>query len=1349
MKHIFVFLLLVSLIIPQAVIASDEVELTHLRTQTSCTFLQPDGTYRAEISGGPINYWDNGWKPINNSIVNNVMSKDAYTFKVLQHTFNQGQIVEFDAGGQSVKFQPMALEWTNDHNMISQISMPIAVAGVTNNDPSSSLTNPDNAVGSIRWDGAYGAGTHFEWQTDAGVLRKTLELDRLPSIPQDIIDGGNPLLRLNFIFAPSAVDIYVDGQLWDQKAGNDKITFSQIEFRAGNQTVFYFVPAKCWDSKNNYISVQTQLSKSGKNLWVSTLVPYSWLQRAVYPVYIDPTISPYSSASDGYIYASSATYATAWGATTGTVADGGAGVNIGQTKIVTTYYLYRTFFFFDTSAVVGTITAASLHLYGTTDGSDTDFLVTIQKGDTSDYPHDGLQTGDYNRLNYNDSEPPNDGGQQTTVGFTTSGYNTITIDDFDFINAGGATKLCVRSGREISGTTPGGDEYVAVYATEETGTSKDPYLSVSYAGLPTIETDACSDYTYNSFSGNGDITSDGGGTLSRRGFYYTTVFDDFEWGSDGDPLSDSGGAIGWTISVAGTSKVEIDDAVGIPYSGTRCARFYRDGTNNARAIFGQSAVSASQVIGVRFRKDDTSQIYIIHGDGSQRITIYIDANEHIWYNDGTAHDTGAAISAGSWYHLTVPNVNWPAHTYDIYLNGVLIKSAAGMDSAATYQDQIVCANTAGTSEVWLDEVGVWEVEDESGSFSEGAYDLSITGLDSATTYYVMAFAENEIGISYGDVVTALTCPAAPTNVAATDGVHTDKVVITWTKSMGATGYKVYEGSNLLDTLGDVDTYDDTAAPAPTITPGSTVASDGSSTAQVELSLDGTGTNNGASRTYKVKALNGSGDSPDSSTDTGYRGVGALSYQWQRSSGDADADYSNIDGATSSTYNDVDAPAPTITPGTAAATDGTSPDHVGLSIGGQSANVGDGRYYQCILNADGAVQQISSSNRGYRDVGSLTYQWQVSLGDSDDNYSNIGGATTASYDYTGAGVPSVTAGTATASDGTSPTVVTLQLTGQHGNNGAANYYHCTLTATGAASQNSTANRGYRGISTLTFQWMRSLADSNANYSNILGGTTNPYNDAGGVVHPDGRYYQCLVGMLNATSVNSTYDRGFLANVPPGPLNLTATQLTADSISLNWTATSNYTVIYVSTSDFPAGVGDGTLAYNGTGESVIITGLALDATTYYYRAWSWNGMFYSTDYDEVQIGGSTMIFISFVLMAMGMMTLFVWKRIGLFSFGAAGVWALLAFLGFQQSGAGAPIPITDVYMGVFWIGVAFTIICAFLPMIMREKPDPDDVYIDDFDEVTGQLTGRHKRGDKPQDEPLKRKKPIPSSFSMTGK
>ena len=87
-------------------------------------------------------------------------------------------------------------------------------------------------------------------------------------------------------------------------------------------------------------------------------------------------------------------------------------------------------------------------------------------------------------------------------------------------------------------------------------------------------------------------------------------------------------------------------------------------------------------------------------------------------------------------------------------------------------------------------------------------------------------------------------------MAATDGTHTDKVTVGWTKSTGATGYKVYEGSNLLDTLGDIAVYDDNAAPAPTITGGSTVATDGDFAADVALSLSGALANNGASRTWK-------------------------------------------------------------------------------------------------------------------------------------------------------------------------------------------------------------------------------------------------------------------------------------------------------------------------------------------------------------------------------------------------------------------------------------------------------------------------------------------------------------------
>ncbi|MDQ1283977.1 MAG: hypothetical protein QG620_325 [Patescibacteria group bacterium] len=183
--------------------------------------------------------------------------------------------------------------------------------------------------------------------------------------------------------------------------------------------------------------------------------------------------------------------------------------------------------------------------------------------------------------------------------------------------------------------------------------------------------------------------------------------------------------------------------------------------------------------------------------------------------------------------------------------------------------------------------------------------------------------------------TDVSPPDAPTNVSATDGTYTDKVTITWTKSSGATGYKVYEGTNLLDTLGDVATYDDSAAPAPTITAGTSTASDGTTVGAVSLILSGYSANNGTSRTYKVVATNAAGDSPDSATDTGYRGAGTLTYQWQRSAADSDASYSNIDGATTFSYEDSGAP-----------------------------DNGDGRYFRCVLNASGAAQQISSSDRGF-------------------------------------------------------------------------------------------------------------------------------------------------------------------------------------------------------------------------------------------------------------------------------------------------------------------------------------------------------------------------------------------------
>lgn len=233
-------------------------------------------------------------------------------------------------------------------------------------------------------------------------------------------------------------------------------------------------------------------------------------------------------------------------------------------------------------------------------------------------------------------------------------------------------------------------------------------------------------------------------------------------------------------------------------------------------------------------------------------------------------------------------------------------------------------------------------EEQTGSFGTGAFTRSLTGLSTGRTYYARAYAHNSAGYNYGAEVSFLTKPAAPTNVQATDGAHTDKVVVTWTKSTGATGYQVYRDGSPLGWLGDVATYDDTGADPPTITPGAAAASDGTSSVHVALSLSGQGTNNGTTHTYKVRARNATGESADSGTNTGYRGVGALTYQWQRSAADSDMNYANIPGATTASYNDTGAP-----------------------------GNGEGRYYQCVENAAGAAQQTSSSDRGYRWMGEKT------------------------------------------------------------------------------------------------------------------------------------------------------------------------------------------------------------------------------------------------------------------------------------------------------------------------------------------------------------------------------------------
>jgi len=211
------------------------------------------------------------------------MTLADYTARI-KAAFNGSPLVEFGVGSDTITLQPGQINWTNNRNDI-QLAANVQSVNVSISD--------DVA----RWTNAYGTGIHFEWQTQTGRLAKKILLDNYSSLPapsSQILGGTNPVLQPRFQMDYGTLTAYVNGQAWTGGNRPDVDTSSPIEFRRANNSVaFVFDKPHVYDANGEEATgVTHRVNKTGPNLLIEINIPQTWLETAVYPVTIDPTINP-------------------------------------------------------------------------------------------------------------------------------------------------------------------------------------------------------------------------------------------------------------------------------------------------------------------------------------------------------------------------------------------------------------------------------------------------------------------------------------------------------------------------------------------------------------------------------------------------------------------------------------------------------------------------------------------------------------------------------------------------------------------------------------------------------------------------------------------------------------------------------------------------------------------------------------------------------------------------------------------------------------------------------------------------------------------------------------------------
>ena len=333
--------------------------------------------------------------------------------------------------------------------------------------------------------------------------------------------------------------------------------------------------------------------------------------------------------------------------------------------------------------------------------------------------------------------------------------------------------------------TPDTTYYIRAYAVNAAGTAYGNGLNFKTDSSPTVTTAAVTSITGSTAASGGNVTSDGGASVTCRGVCWNTtgsptVADDRTYNGTGTGAFTSG-LSGLTPGTTYYVRAYAQNDVGTGYGDE--LSFTTDNvatvtTTAASSITGSTAASGGNVT----------------ADGGEAVT----ARGVCWNTAGSptisdskttdGSGTGAftsnltGLTAGTLYHVrayatnSVGTAYGNEQTFTTHSQATLTTTAVSAitgstaasggnitsDGGETVTARGVCWNTAGSPTI-----ADSKTTDGSGT---GVFTSSLTGLTAGTLYHVRAYATNSVGTAYGNEQTFTTHTQATLTTAAVSAI---------------------------------------------------------------------------------------------------------------------------------------------------------------------------------------------------------------------------------------------------------------------------------------------------------------------------------------------------------------------------------------------------------------------------------------------------------------------------------------------------------------------------------------------------------------------------------------------------